>query len=330
MRALAATLAAVAASAMPAPAAPAGLPTARVEVIARDVIAGRTGVWLLSQVTRIRGTSLTEIGARLERIDPSSGRALARIDLPIAPEHLEQGPSGTIWVTGSRLVRVDPRTRTHRFVGGDCERLVADNRVGVWTASSCRGTLTRRSHGGRAMGAARIISAPAPLAISLGGDGLFVTRRRPAVLERRDPGDGRLLGRLRVGGSPDGLVLRGGSVWVLSSGPGVLDRIDPVTLHRTARIRLPFRGAGGAHLAVGGGATWVVDQYGGRIARIDPRTEHGRVRDLAPVPTGTLPIAIATGRRSVWVVVQSDGTRSALCRIAPANGSVVRCFRRSR
>lgn len=320
----------VLAAGAPAAGAPsAGTPAPRTEAIARDVVAGRTGVWLLSQLTRVQGTALTGIGARIERVDPASGRTLARIDLPVSPESLVQGPSGTLWVTGSRLVRIDPRTRAHRFVGGSCASLLTEGRPAVWSASACTRTLTRRAHGGRPV-LTGALAGSAPLAISVGADGLFLTRPRPSVLERRDPRDGRLLGRMRVGASPDELALRGGSVWVLASGPGVLDRIDPVTLRRSARIRLPFRGAGGSHLAVGGGAAWVIDQYRGRIARIDLRTERPRVRRLGPVPGGTLPIAVAPGPGAVWVVVQSDGTRSALCRLDPANGSVERCFARSR
>lgn len=323
-------LPASAATAAPPP-APAG-PVTR--VVARDVVAGRTGVWLLSQVTEVSGPrsgpTLTPRGARLERIDPSTGRVIARIGIPITPERLVQGWSGRLWVTGSRLVQVDPRTRRARLVGGPCEDLVADGRPGVWTGSTCTGTLTRRSATGRRIGSPVAIPGPRPVAIALGDDGLFVTRATlPARVERRDPRTGRVLAQARVGRPPDGLVLRGGSVWALGSATGTLDRLDPVTLRRTARIGLPFRGAGGAHLAVGGGATWVIDQYDGRIARIDPRTERPRVRPLTRVPPETLPIAVATGRRSVWVVMQGDGTRSALCRLDPAGGSVERCFLRS-
>ena len=116
---------------------PAPVPCGHV-IVARDVATGLTGVWLLSQVTEVTGSSgaptLTARGARLTRVAPATGRTLARIDVPVAPDRLVQGWTGRLWVIGSPLAVVDPRTRAVRLVAGArCEGLVADARPGVWS-----------------------------------------------------------------------------------------------------------------------------------------------------------------------------------------------------
>ncbi len=301
-----------------------------------DVAAAHTGVWLLSAMTRITGPrtapTLTPAGARLSRIDPATGRELGRIDVGSTPEGLTQGWTGRLWVRGLPLAVADPRTGSvHVNRDLRCVALVADARPGVWAYSPCSDALVRLTPEAGPTGATVRLRGARPAAMALGGDGLYLARPAggAAVVERRDPHTGRLLRRARVGAPPDGLVLRGGSVWALGGGTGTLDRLDPVTLRRTARIPVP-RAPGAARLAVGGGAAWVTDPDVPAVVRIDPRTERPRPRMLAGLPAATIPVAIATGPRAVWLVARSDGTRGALCRLAPRDGRVERCFPRSR
>lgn len=310
-----------------------------VEATPRDVVAGRTGVWLLSQMTRVSGPraspTLTQVGARLSRVNPRTGRDLARFDLPVSPERLVQGFTGRLWVLGRPLAVVDPRTgRTHVIAGNRCTSLIADAPPGVWSYSTCSRTLRRlKPDGAPTRVSARLAEeGPAPTAMALGRDGLYLARSVAgrSFIERRSPATGSLRSRVRVTGPTDGLVYRGGSVWALDGGSGFLDRLDPVTLRGTARIRLPVRARGAARLAVGGGAAWVTDPSRISITRIDPRTEKPRTRQLDRIPRGTMPIAVATGPRATWVVTLSDGTQGAICRVRPASGEVERCLLRSR
>lgn len=313
---------------------------ARMEATPRDVVAAETGVWLLSQRVKVTppgqgpgsGPTITQTGARLTRIDPATGGELSRIDLPTSPEQLVQGRTGRLWVTGSTLTVVDPRTGVvSTSPRPSCVTLVADASPGIWAYEPCSRRLRRLTPTGRAAGASQPLRGADVTALALGRDGLYLSRRdgRRTVLERRDPIDGRLIRRVRGGTPPNGLVLRGGSIWALRWSRGVLDRLDPLTLRRTARIPLGVRAVGAARLAVGGGAAWITDPTDLRIIRIDPRTERARSRRLSGLPPGTTPTAIATGRHATWLVALSDGTRGALCRFSPRAGRVERCFPRS-
>jgi len=316
----------------------------RTLAIALDVAAGSTGVWVLAQVSEVQGPSFTDRGSRLQRIDPSTGRVLRRFDLPVGAGHLTQGRSGRLWVSGAGLAVADPRTgRVAIVTAGACETLVADSTPGIWTASTCGLTIiTRRCPDGRPLGPAIRLRGHRPMALALGVDGLYVARAGkgaappggavvryggPGVLERRDPGTGRLLRRVTVGPSPARLVLGGGSLWSMGS-DAILRRIDPATLRTTARFRLPRTGSDWGDLSVGQGGPRVVDAGFG-IARIDPRAETVRIRRVTGGPDGMLPIAIAAGRRHVWVVFRSDGPGSAVCRMNAGTDVAERCFRRS-
>ncbi|MCC6832915.1 MAG: hypothetical protein IT200_16395 [Thermoleophilia bacterium] len=312
---------------------------------ALDVVAGTTGVWVLAQVSEVQGPSFTDRGSRLQRIDPSTGRVLRRFDLPLSAGYLTQGRSGRLWVSGSGLAVADPRTgRVEIVTAGACETLVADSTPGIWTASTCGlPIITRRRSDGRPLGPAIRLRGHGVLALALGVGGLYVARAGkgatppgsavvrpggPGVLERRDPGTGRLLRRVTVGPSPAKLVLGGGSLWSLGS-DAILRRIDPATLRTTARFRLPRTGSEWGDLSVGLDGPRVLDAGFG-IARIDPRAETiRRIRRDTGGPRGMLPIAIAPGRRHVWVVFRGDGPGSAVCRMNADTDVAERCFPRS-
>lgn len=308
-----------------APAPPPAQGTQRTRAIALDVAAGATGVWVLSQL--VRTPSGAEVRSRLERIDPASGRVLRRVEVPISAGRLVQGRSGRLWVLGAGLAVLDPRRGGATMLpAGACGMLVADAAPGIWTATTCQhGTITRITPDGRPLGTALHLRGGRVVALALGADGLFVARagRGPGVLERRDPGGGRLLRRVAVGPGPRTLVLGGGSLWSLGS-DAVLRRIHPTTLRTTARLRLPRTGSAWGGLAVGPGGPRVVDPVFG-VARIDPRTQQTRVHALRGAPRNMMPIAIAAGRRHVWMVLRSDGWDSAVCRVNPRTDSAERC-----
>lgn len=313
--------------------------------VALDVAAGRTGVWVLSQRTRVVETVLTDAGAELVRIDPGTGRTLRRIRLDLAADGLVQGADGRLWVRGSRPVVVDPRTGAARPLGGRCVGAIAAARGGAWAWSPCTETLTLLRADGHAAGVDRRIAGRPVPALALNGDGLYVARAgagaattagawRPGgagTLERRNPRTARLIARMRVGPWPDRIAVRGGSVWVLCS-DGRLWRLDPWTLRVQARVRVSPSGPGyNRALAVGAGSAWVAPVWRDVfLARVDPRTVRVTYPSLRGTPAGMMPVAIAAGRRAVWMVLRSDGTGSAVCRLTPRDAVVERCFVRSR
>jgi hypothetical protein len=106
---------------------------------------------------------------------------------------------------------------------------------------------------------------------------------------------------------------------------GLVVRVDPETNRITSRIRVrgsPFE------LEAGAGGLWATGSFTRRrdvLNRIDPSSE--RIVATVPLP-GRYAGVLATGRRSVWVVVRGRRARSvALVRIDPATNRVAKVWR---
>ena len=99
-----------------------------------------------------------------------------------------------------------------------------------------------------------------------------------------------------------------------------LAAIDPATRRVTSRLTVDDSPAA---VTVGAGAAWTVNADGNTISRMDLRTH-----DVDTVSTGTIPLDIAAGDDSVWVVGARSNLRSAappetLTRLDPASGAPV-------
>jgi DNA-binding SARP family transcriptional activator/ABC-type transport system substrate-binding protein/DNA-binding beta-propeller fold protein YncE len=120
-----------------------------------------------------------------------------------------------------------------------------------------------------------------------------------------------------VRGSPSGIAVGEGAVWVANTDNSTVSRVDP----RTHTVRQDIRvGAGPTAVAVGHGAVWVANGADGTVARIDPTTN-----DVAggPIRVGNGPTGVAYGEGAVWVANSVDGTVS---RIDPSSGRVTGTF----
>lgn len=112
----------------------------------------------------------------------------------------------------------------------------------------------------------------------------------------------------RIGGTPVGVAVAGGAVWVLDQSRGTLARFDAAEGRRTHR---PVRvGRSPLALAAGEGAVWVLDAAEG-VQRVDADT--GRPTGAA-VPVED-PTGIAAGAGGVWVTSRGSQT---VTRIDPA------------
>src|SRR5438105_6289070 len=107
----------------------------------------------------------------------------------------------------------------------------------------------------------------APVALTSGANALWTADYGAGTVTRIE--GGRVKARIDVGGSPGGIAVAGGSVWVSDFEPnGRLTRIDPSSNRVTDRIDLGGQPAG---LLAAGNVLWVAD-YSGFVERIDATT----------------------------------------------------------
>jgi streptogramin lyase len=242
-----------------------------------------------------------------------------------------------------------PQLATTVQVGqGPCDATVAYG--SVWVPVDGPGSLVsidyRRARVTRTIRVGRTACS-----VAAGPDALWVTRYRPAQLVRVDRRTGALR-RLQLGKVPFDVELTS-SVWTTWFDDGGLTRVDPVTLRLLARLPIGGSPAGlalcGGRLWVGGGRrdTWltVVDPVTNRFRRVDVGAEapawpacigtavwsptaHGvvrvdtRSRDLvARIPLAGTPARVAAAPDgTVWV---TDKEQNRVIRINPATNTVV-------
>jgi len=165
-----------------------------------------------------------------------------------------------------------------------------------------------------------------------------VTSEADGTVRRISPKKNRVVARIKVGTTPNGVVCAFGSIWVADLGRGAVVRINPRTNRVTKRIRVakadwitpsadalwissergeimrldPARAAVVATINVGanplgsawiGGELWVPNIDAGTISVIDP--QRNAVRTTLEVGSGPLSIAAAGG--DVWISNSNDG-----------------------
>jgi streptogramin lyase len=185
------------------------------------VLATPRAIWVASigpWTTNSHG-EITPVGRGvMSRIDPHTGRVIARVTVGRGPSALAVG-AGSVWVVNSRglhasrsITRVDARSNraTATFA---LRRLLAGIAVAdgyVWVVNPGR---------------------------ILAGGGLDMSG---GTLIRISPATGRVLARrLRGSARPAAITVAGGKLWIGSPGNGYVLRVDPKTLQQT-RIPIPL------------------------------------------------------------------------------------------
>ncbi len=200
----------------------------------------------------------------LSRVDPATGRVVARIRTPRAGDYSEIAVGdASVWLTAARTVyRVDPST----------DQLVASIHF-------------RGSVQGIAVGAGRV----------------WVTRltHGPGDLLQIDPDTNRVTGPpITVGPGPAQAAYGQGAVWVQNTSPASVMRIDPKTRQVTSVVGTrpaPYGSFGVGAIAVGYGSLWTVADDS--LTRIDPRTS--QVKATIRIPRAEL---ITIGAGEIWVL----------------------------
>lgn len=254
----------------------------------------------------------------------SGANAAGRLVIPVAnPLQLAVGER-SLWVTTPRaLIRVDPvsgrvvaRIALPAIAGAVA---VAGNQV--WVATNPIITSPNVARQGRLFSidarTNRIVGKPIrlrlPTGIAVAGGRLWISNGQHARFGRVtyiDPRTRRVLGSLSARGAPESIVAAAGSVWVGESDSGRVVRINP----RTATIvGHPTETNGGLlTLAPARNAIWVADDYHGRLLAIDPGT--ARISRRRPAP-GIFRISAAGA--NLWALF---ARRREVVRLNPRTG----------
>jgi streptogramin lyase len=263
--------------------------------------AGRGGVWLSGE-------------REIYRLDPRSGRRVARIPIPQGPCQATEVGARAVWTatcTVPGLARIDPRTnRVARHVALPVsvdyygEGSIGFGAGAVWLVtdgSDC--TACRIS---RVDPATMAVTAEIPVLIGAAGvragaGSVWVSNPVEDVVQQIDPGTGAVTRTIRTGRGPRFLDVGLGAAWTLDQVDGTVTRIDAAT-GRTAQIAAGVRGEGG-DLTVGGGSVWArgSDRL---LTRIDPRRRKVVARYGPSSGSG----AVIVGFGAVWISAHDVNT----------------------
>jgi YVTN family beta-propeller protein len=157
----------------------------------------------------------------LSRIDPASGRVVARSESSFWLDAIAAGEGGVWLVTWSKdddepsVARIDPSTNT----------------------------------------VIPVLSAPVEaMGIAAGAGGIWISDAFDDSVWKIDPVTRRVTSTIQAGDSPRGIAAGAGSVWVANSGDGTVSRIDPASGKVVATIEV---GGRPDDIAVGEGGVWV-------------------------------------------------------------------------
>jgi len=270
-------------------------------------------------------------GERRSGPGPSLGPAPAlgsTIETGGSPTALAAGEGG-VWVADnlrSRLLRIDPRTRTRERAGtaGEGPVAVATGAGAVWVASA-GGTVSRyHSRTGAATGPPEPV--PGASGVAVGEGAVWVTSQAEGTVTRLDPASGRRRGEpIKVGSQPTDIAVGGGSVWVANSKQyaATVSQIDPAS----GEVAAPIEVAKGQIFALtyGEGGVWVAvsDEVRGDeidIIRIDPESAVPE-GDFVRLGRPGLPVRLAAGAGAIWVA--QAGSASGGAAVAANAGEVL-------
>jgi streptogramin lyase len=234
----------------------------------RDVAVGLGAAWVA--VSRQNA---------LMKLDPSTGRQLARIALPNRPQTIAIG-HGAVWVGMSTLegtssltpripdslARVDPKTnavtRTYPMAAGI--RAVVASPRGIWIVNRHLPTVSRFDPAAGKLDR-RVILSDAPLGGAAYGSGaLWVALPQDTVVRIGDKIGGKV--SIGVGRHPTGVAARGKQIWVTSFIDHTLTQIDPDTSRTVGKpVPVPLNPY---RLTLTNDSIWLTAVGRGEVARV--------------------------------------------------------------
>lgn len=207
-------------------------------------------------------------GSQVLRIDPASGKVLARIEVGPRVFNLAAAP-GAVWAVGNVLgtvARIDARSGkvTATVQVGSAPYDVEWGFGSVWVSNARDGTVSE-IRGARVTRTLRVGGEPNGL--TAWGRFLYVTDHGSGRLLRVDPATGRVVAAVRLSGA-DWVTGLGQSLYV-SQETDVVTRLDARTLRVTGRVAVGPNPLGSA---IVGGKLWVPCIDAGRVDVVDPAT----------------------------------------------------------
>jgi YVTN family beta-propeller protein len=249
-------------------------------------------------------------------IDPASNGVVGSVAVGVRPSSVTAG-AGSIWVANLEdrtLSRIDPRTLSlQRTISLDATPTgIAAGSGAIWVANGLLGNVSRIDPSiNQVTGTVEVTERSSSGVVAVGGGSVWAVFGNSA-LGRIDPVRNRLGASGIAGGTPSGIAVGEGAVWVANSSENTVSRILPETASSVATITVGRQPSG---IAVGEGAVWVSDRGDDLVSRIDPGSS-----SQISIPVGDGPAGIAVGAGAVWVANADDGTVS---RIDPQLRAVV-------
>jgi len=264
---------------------------------------------------------------QVSRLNPAGGRVLARIRTPGTADysHLAVGDR-SVWVTSSArgvVYRIDPSTNrviATVHVGGPVLGVaVGAGRVWVTRPRAGQGQLIAIDPRDDRVTGQPIEVGSGPGQVVYGLHAVWVQNTSPASVVRVNPSSGKVTTVIATtpvaAGSPGpGTIAVGyGSLW--SASIGSLTQVDPLSGRVRSRVSIPR----GVAVALGDGRVWVLAYpRSSSPARFDPIKAtaalwqvdpgNGRVTGRSVRLGARQPIAIAAGRRALWIANYDTST----------------------
>ena len=207
-----------------------------------------------------------------------------------------------IWVSSTRLLRINPGTREVRDLeiplptGISGETSVAVDRKHLWIGTT-QGVLRRVDTAGAVTGERSVTGGIQLVAAS--ADGVWVVDQLAGVVVRIDPVSLRQVAEpISLAGTIDAIDVLGDHVWALDFGTGLLTRISVLSNRQVGLVTVP---AGATSLDAGLGAVWIA-HGDGTVTKVDPVTTTAST--FARVDGTIRALAVDEARKSIWVDVR--------------------------
>jgi len=266
--------------------------------------AGAEAIWLSNPPSR-----------EVYRLDPRTGAAVARINVPQGPCAASDFGFGSLWTATCDkpgLAEIDPATNhVSRHLplgvgavldGGEASIAAGEGAVWVVLQGGCSESCAVARIDPRSLEVtARIPVRQGAAAVRAGEGAVWVTNPLKSLVQKIDPTSNRVVATTRVGPAPRFLAVGEGGVWTLNQQDGSVTRLDPPSGKAAATIPAEVVGQGG-DITTGGGSVWVRGS-GYLLTRVDPETNGVATRYGPSSGSG----AVIVGSGATWISAHDVG-----------------------
>jgi len=248
----------------------------------------------------------------LQRIDPTTNKIVARIDMPGEPCAGLVAAFDSVWVplcsTPPSLARVD--TRNNQLLAlldigpTAAEGTITASTDSIWLVTDNQGTLSRINPNTNKV-QQKITVSRGSYNARFSVDAVWVTNVEASIVTVVDAMTGTVRKTIPVGPNPRFLTAGGGSIWTLNQGDGSITRIDAQTEKVVATIQAGLPGKGG-DICFCDGSVWTTI-FTIPLGRIDAKSDH-----VTKQWTGPGGDSLGCGADSIWL---TDYNRGLLQRI---------------